>query len=416
MPREAAGLTAAKVRAAKPGRYGDGNGLYLLVRNPEARFWVFRYTMPGQKLREMGLGRADAGGSKGGSTLANARDRAAELRRLVKAGSDPLDHRDAKEAADVAQAKAAAARARTFAQVAEEYQKAHAAGWRNEKHRAQWAMTLREYAGPYLGAMQVAAVETVHVTAALRPLWHEKPETATRLRGRIEAVLDFATVHGWREGANPARWRGHLDKLFPRRSKVRPVAHHTALPWPDLPTFMRALRSRDGMAARALEFCILTAARSGEVLGARWSEIDLDGAVWAVPRERMKAGREHRVSLSPAALALLHGQLPVSNRSDALIFPGQRNGSSLSVMAMAMVLRRMGRGELTVHGFRSTFRDWAGETSVHPREVVERALAHSLGDKVEEAYARGDLFAKRRRLMDDWADYCFEAQPVLDVA
>jgi integrase len=394
------------VRTAKPGRYGDGNGLYLLVRNPEARFWVFRYTMPGRKLREMGLGRADADGSKGGITLANARDRAAELRRLVKAGSDPLDHRDAKEAADVAQAKAAAARARTFAQVAEEYQKAHAAGWRNEKHRAQWAMTLREYAGPYLGTMQVAAVETVHVTAALRPLWHEKPETATRLRGRIEAVLDFATVHGWREGANPARWRGHLDKLFPRRSKVRPVAHHTALPWPDLPTFMRALRSRDGMSARALEFCILTAARSGEVLGAHWSEIDLDGAIWTVPRERMKARREHRVPLSPAATALLRTAFVLSDGHATLVFPGQRGSSPLSTMAMAMVLRRMRRGELTVHGFRSTFRDWAGETSVHAREVVERALAHRLGDKVEESYARGDLFQKRRHLMSDWAQFC----------
>jgi integrase len=406
MPRKAAGLTAAKVRTAKPGRYGDGNGLYLLVRGPEARFWLFRYTPPGRKMREMGLGRADADGSKGGITLAQARERLAELRRLIRAGTDPLDYREAQDAASAARAQAEAARKRTFAQVAEEYQAAHAAAWRNDKHRAQWAMTLREYAGPHLGALPVADIETAHVTAALRPLWHEKPETASRLRGRIEAVLDYAAAHGWREGANPARWRGYLDKLFPRRAKVRAVEHHAALPWPDLPGFMAALRGREGTAARALEFCILTAARSGEVLGARWSEIDLDAAVWTVPRERMKAGREHRVALSEAALTLLHSLARDEAGPDALVFPGLREGRPLSVMAMAMVLRRMRRGDLTVHGFRSTFRDWAGETTAHPREVVERALAHGLGDTVEEAYARGDLFGKRRKLMEDWAGFC----------
>jgi integrase len=261
-------------------------------------------------------------------------------------------------------------------------------------------MTLREYAGPHLGALPVAEVQTAHVAAALRPLWHDKPETASRLRGRIEAVLDFAAAHGWREGANPARWRGHLDKLFPRRAKVRPVEHHAALPWPGLPGF-----------AAALEFAVLTAVRSGEVLGARWPEIDLEGAVWTVPKERMKAGREHRVSLAPAAVALLRGLLPHCAAPDALLFPGQRGGRPLSAMAMAMVLRRMGRGDLTMHGFRSTFRDWAGETTHHAREVVEAALAHRLGDRVEQAYARGDLFAKRQRLMQDLAAFCVEARP-----
>ncbi len=410
MPRKAAGQTAATVRTAKPGRYGDGGGLYLLVRGPEARFWLFRYTMPGAKLREMGLGKA---GGPGAVSLAEARDKAAELRRLVKAGTDPLDHREAAEAAAKAR-QAARARAKTFGQAADLFLAAHEAGWRNPKHRAQWAMTLRAYAGPHLGALPVTEVETAQVVALLRPLWHEKPETASRLRGRIEAVLDFAAAHGWREGANPARWRGHLDKLFPRRGKVRPVEHHAALPWPDLPGFAAALRARDGAAARALEFCILTAARSGEVLGARWPEIDLEGTVWTVPTERMKAGREHRVPLTPAAVSLLRGLLPLRAAEDALVFPGQRDGRPLSVMAMAMVLRRMDRSELTVHGFRSTFRDWAGETTAHPREVVEAALAHRLGDRVEQAYARGDLFTKRRRLMEDWAAFC--AQPPAGMA
>lgn len=402
MPRKAAGLTAAKVRTARPGRYGDGDGLYLLVRGQEAKFWLFRYTMPGAKLREMGLGKASGPSAV---PLAEVRDKAAELRRLVRAGTDPLNHRAAAEAAARAE-QSAKARAKTFAQAADLYLAAHEPGWRNPKHRAQWAMTLRDYAGPHLGALPVTEVETAQVVAALRPLWHDKPETASRLRGRVEAVLDFAAAHGWRDGANPARWRGHLDKLFPRRGKVRPVKHHAALLWPDLPRFRAALRARDGTAALALDFAILTAARSGEVLGARWPEVNLETLVWTVPKERMKAGREHRVPLAPAAVALLHRLLPLRGKSEALVFPGQREGRPLSAMAMAMVLRRMGRSDLTVHGFRSTFRDWAGETTVHPREVVEAALAHRLGDRVEQAYARGDLFTKRRRLMEDWGEFC----------
>jgi integrase len=254
------------------------------------------------------------------------------------------------------------------------------------------------------------------VEAALRPIWHEKPETAGRLRARIETVLDFAVVQGWRNGDNPARWRGHLDKLFPPRGKVRAVRHHPALPWQDLPIFMAKLRAREGVASHALEFAILTAARSGEVFGARWSEIDFGAAaVWTVPAGRMKVGKEHRVPLTPAAVALLRSAAALRQADDrnALVFPGQREGRPLSVMSLAMVLRRIGHGDVTPHGFRSTFRDWAGETTAHPREVVEAALAHRLGDRVEQAYARGDLFQKRRRLMEDWASYC--AKPPTEV-
>ena len=414
-------LTVPAIRAAKhpggtkrPVRIGDGDGLYVQITPGGSKSWLFRFTLAG-KAREMGLGSVATTAKEeeaGGVPLARARDLARDASAKLRAGVDPIEDKRQAEAAREAAAKAAAARAVTFADAAERFRAAHAAGWRNAKHRAQWEMTLRDYAGPHLGALPVAEVETRHVEAALRPLWHEKPETATRLRGRIEAVLDCAAVQGWRDGANPARWRGHLDKLFPRRAKVRPVEHHAALPWQDIGAFMVTLRQREATAARALELAILTAARSGEVLGMRWSEVDLTGAVWTVPKERMKAGREHRVPLSPAAVAVLRGMLTLSEaaeESDPLVFPGQRERRPLSVMAMTMALRRMERGDITPHGFRSTFRDWAGETTAHAREVVEQALAHRLGDKVEQAYARGDLFQKRRKLMEDWADFCAKA-------
>lgn len=405
MPKRASGLSAIQVAKTKtPGRYSDGGGLILYVKRSGTATWVFRYSAAGKR-RDMGLGNARGTGAM---SLADARTAADNLRRLVNEGIDPLAKRKADAAAAEARAQASAARARTFTEVVALYLAAHEAGWRNGKHRAQWAMTLREYAGPHMGAMPVADICTEHVTAALQPIWAEKPETASRLRGRIEAVLDFAAVRGWRVGANPARWRGHLDKVFPRRAKVRPVKHHAALPWQEIGPFVAALRAREGVAARALEFAILTAARSGEVLGARWSEMDLRAAVWTVPPERMKVGREHRVPLSPPAVALLRGLLPFQEAAHGpapLVFPGQREDRPLSVMAMTMALRRMKRGDITPHGFRSTFRDWAGETTAHPREVVEAALAHRVGDKVEQAYARGDLFQKRRRLMDEWAAF-----------
>jgi integrase len=296
----------------------------------------------------------------------------------------------------------------TFAKAADAYMAAHEAGWRNAKHKAQWQMTLTKYAGPALGSLPIDRIATSDVLAALKPLWLDTPETATRLRGRIESVLDFAAVNGWRDGANPARWRGHLAKLLPARSKVRAVKHHSAIAWQDLSQFLRVLRKGDSVSARAVEMVILTAARSGEVLGACWGEIDLHAAIWTVPAERMKARREHRVALSRSAVSLLEQMLSMrtTTRPDELVFPGKETGRPLSVMAMTMVLRRMNRTEITIHGFRSTFRDWAVETTGHPREVVEAALAHRTGDRVEQAYARGDLFLKRRKLMEDWSEFC----------
>jgi len=417
LPHKSNALTAAVVKNAKPGRYGDGNGLYLFVRSPQARFWLFRYTMPGSKMREMGLGRA--GGGSADVTLAEARARAAALFKLVRAGTDPLIQREADNAAAKATAQDVAARAVTFRTVADRYLTAHHASWRNPKHRQQWANTLETYAYPHMGDLPAGEVATAHVLAALEPIWTTKPETAARVRGRIEAVLDYAKAIDLRQGENPARWKGHLSQTLPARGKVAPVEHHAALPWKDVGAFLAALRGQAGIAARTLEFTILTAARTGEVLGARWSEMDLDAKLWTVPASRMKAGREHRVPLSEPALAVLDAmaKLRTIDGLGAVVFPGGRDGMALSIMAMTMVLRRMKRGDLTVHGFRSTFRDWTAETTAFPREVAEAALAHTLGDKVEAAYRRGDLFNKRRHLMDDWADFCTapDVEPVGNV-
>jgi len=414
MPLRAAGLDVLKVKNNPPGRYGDGDGLYLLVRNEESAFWLFRYTRAG-KLREMGLGRARG---RNAVPLSAARRKAAELHAKVKDGLDPLNERAAKEAADEAEAKAEARRAITFKEVAEEYMRNNGPGWSNAKHRGQWAATLASYAYPLLGALPVADVTTEHVLAALQPIWQTKPETAVRLRGRIEAVLTAASVKGLRTGENPARWRGHLAQLLPARSKVAPVEHHAALPFDELPAFYLRLQAADGLGARALELAILTAARTGEVLGATWAEFDLDwrevrgqdgkvqmaGRMWTIPAARMKAGREHRVPLSAPALALLHKLATI--RQGEHVFPGVREGKSLSNMALLMALRRMKRGDLTAHGFRSTFRDWAAETTSTPGDVVEMALAHAIGSAVEAAYRRGDLFEKRRKLMEAWGRYC----------
>ncbi len=401
-----------KVRTAPPGRYGDGDGLYLLVRSAETAFWIFRYTRAG-RMREMGLGRARGPNAV---TLAEARAKAGGLHRLVRGGIDPLEQREVETAAARAAAHAEAARAITFRTVARFYLDAHEVGWTDSKHRQQWGTTLTTYAYPHMGDLPVAAVGTAHVLAALEPIWRTKPETAVRVRGRIEAVLDYAKTREWRDGENPARWRGHLSNLLPARGKVAPVEHHAALPWREIGAFMAALRHQAGVAARALEFTILTAARSGEVLGARWSEIDLDAAIWTVPAGRMKGGREHRVPLSEPALAVLHGAAKLRTSNDVALPCFQaaaRGGMQLSNMAMAMVLRRMQRNDLTVHGFRSSFRDWTAEATDYPREVAEAALAHVLGDKVEAAYRRGDLFDKRRGLMGDWAAFC-EREPVTD--
>jgi integrase len=304
--------------------------------------------------------------------------------------------------------------------VAEEFIGRNEAGWRNAKHRQQWRNTLTTYVYPTLGELPVSAIDTGLVVEVLDPIWTDKPETASRVRGRIEAVLDAATVRGFRQGPNPAQWKGTLAHVLPARARVRKVAHHAALPFEDMPGFLASLRSRAGMAARALEFAALTAARTGEVLGARWGEIDLTTKVWTVPADRMKAGREHRVPLSDPVIDLLEKVRPLALTADgkadpaAPVFPGPRRALPMSNMTMLMLLRRMKRDDLTAHGFRSTFSDWAAERTAYPREVVEMALAHAIGNKVEAAYRRGDLFEKRRNLMEAWATFC-EAPPAGEV-
>ena len=410
MPKRAAGITAAGIKHLKPGRYADGGGLYLLVRSADTRFWLLRYVSPVTRLRrEAGLGPASGVGAV---TLAEARAATAEWRALLRAGRDPLAERDAADAAAKAAGQAAQARGKTFREVAALYIAAHEAGWRNAKHGAQWAATLDAHAMPHMGDLPVAEAATAHIMAALEPIWRTKPETASRVRGRIEAVLDYATARGWRAGDNPARWRGHLANLLPAPTKVRRVQHHAALPWREIGACMVALAERDGTAALALRFAILTAARSGEVRGARWLEIDMAEAVWTVPGERMKAGREHRVPLPDAALAVLRAVLPLRDASAGdFVFPGGRVGAALSDVAVSKVLTRIGHPEVTVHGFRSTFRDWCAEVTGHPREVAEAALAHTLSDKTEAAYRRSDLFEHRRRLMAEWAAYATSIVP-----
>jgi integrase len=390
----------AVTRAERPGYYGDGDGLVLQVSSSGTKSWIFRYKRNGRQ-KEMGLG------SLRQVDLATARAKARECRNLLLEGRDPLEERR-----DAARARRAeAAKATTFDQCADAYIAAHRAAWKNQKHVGQWQSTLAQYASPLIGDLAVAAIDTSLVMKVLGPIWHDKTETAKRLRGRIEVILDWATVSRLREGENPARWRGHLDQLLPKPTRIAPVKNFAALPWKEIPEFMRALRAREGTAARALEFAILTAARSGEVRGAAWSEIDLAEKLWTVPAVRMKAGVEHRVPLSDAAIAVLKA----TTRHSDLVFEGRKAGVALSDMSLTAVLRRMGRGDITVHGFRSAFRDWCAEAAGNEfsREVCEHALAHRLPDRVEAAYRRGDLLDKRTRLMQAWADYCIaQAQPV----
>ena len=382
-------LTARRVATIKaPGKYGDGHGLWLRFTPVGRQWWFLRYRFRGRD-RELGLGSADEVGLK------EARQSAARARRLIREGLDPIEERRNERGKSSAP---------TFAECAERFINANQVAWRNAKHRAQWSSTLEAYAYPVLGEQPVNAVGVADVLLVLEAVWTTKPETASRLRGRIERVLDWARARGLRHGENPARWRGHLDKLLPKRSEVRAVRHFAALPWREVPAFMNALRAREGIAARALEFAVLTAARSGEVRWMRWSEAD--GDVWTVPAEHMKAKREHRVPLPARAVALLDEMRCFDCAPGLLIFPGMRPGRPLSDMTLGAVLKRMGRDDLTVHGFRSTFRDWCAETTNFPREVCEQALAHTLANKVEAAYRRGDLFEKRRQLMTAWARYC----------
>lgn len=388
-------LTPLAVKNAKPGRHADGAGLHLLVKQSGARSWVYRFMLKGRS-RDVGLGAAGSGGL----SLADARDEAAALRLRVKAGIDPLEERDREAAETLAEAQAAKVAGITFKAVAEAYIATNEASWRNDKHRQQWKNTLATYVYPVMGDLPVADIATAHVLKILEPIWREKPETASRIRGRIETVLDSAKARGYREGENPARWRGHIAQILPARSRLT-RGHHKAMVYASVPAFVRALHTREATAALALEFVILTASRSGEVIGAKWDEVDLDKAIWTIPAVRMKAAKEHRVPLSPRAVEILESLRPLE--SDWL-FPGAKGGK-LSGMAMAMLLRRM-KQDCTVHGFRSSFRDWAAECTAYAHEVCEMALAHTIGNKAEAAYRRGDLFEKRRRLMADWATYC----------
>jgi integrase len=376
--------------------HADGGGLYLQVTEGADRAprksWLFRYTVGGRE-RQMGLGPLND------VPLAEARERAVAARELRRAGKDPIVERQTLRAENAV----LAAKAICFDECARAYVAAHRAGWRNVKHASQWTNTINAYCSPVFGKLPVQVIDVTFVMKVLEPIWTTKPETASRVRGRMERILDWAKVQGYRDGDNPARWRGHLDHLLPARGKVRRVKHHAALPYTQLPAFMAALRSRDATAARALEFAILTAARTSEVIGAKWDEIDFEGRTWIVPPERMKAGEEHRVPLSDHALEILK-RMKKARESD-YVFPGDER-AALSNMAFLMLLRRMKRDDITAHGFRSTFRDWVEEQTNAPRAVAEMALAHSIGSAVEAAYRRGDLFKKRRVLMSKWANFC----------
>lgn len=386
-------LTAMEVRRLKaPGRHSDGGGLYLnIAKDGGRRRWVFLYALNG-KQREMGLGSADD------VSLADARTKAEEARALLARGVDPLERK---------RAAARAASVPTFGQVADEHIAVMAPRWKNPKHIDQWKMTLgNAYCASIRGKL-VSEVATADVLDVLKPIWFSKQETASRLRGRIEAVLDRATVAGHRTGDNPARWRGHLALLLPQIPKLTARGHHAAMPYADVPAFVRLLRLLRGVSALALEFLILTAARSGEVRGAVWSEINAEARVWTIPAHRMKAGREHRVPLTDRALEILHTVAALRRDEEGeggLVFPGTQR-KPLSVMSLTAVLRRNGVGKYTVHGFRSSFRDWVSEQTDHPRELAEQTLAHAIGTASERAYARSDGLEKRRKLMADWAAY-----------
>jgi integrase len=375
----------------RPGRHSDGGGLYLNVTDSNARSWIFMWKRAGKR-REMGLG------SLLSVPLARARELAFEKRQLVAAGKDPIEVRDA-------------ATSKTFGEAANELVANMSSGWRSAKHKAQWAMTLGPYCAP-LRNKQVAQISTDDVLVVLKDLWQAKHVTASRLRGRIERVLDYAKARGWRSGENPARWRGHLDAILPKRQKLT-RGHHAAMPHGEVPTFMATLRAKEGVSARLLEFIVLTASRTGEARSARWDEMDFKAKVWTVPANRMKGAREHRVPLPDRAIAILEGMAKL-NSGDGLVFPGQKRGAALTPNVLAMLLDRM-KVDATMHGFRSSFRDWAGELTQFPREVAEAALAHLVGDQTERAYRRGDALAKRRALMDAWAIYCGSEAPKSNV-
>lgn len=403
MPKKAKELTALAVKKnIKPGLHAVGGvaGLLLQVSNTEARSWILRIVV-GSKRRDIGLG------GYPDVTLSQARDKARELREKIKEGIDPVEERRAaKERLKLAQAKSI-----TFDAATEKVLAIREVEYKNAKHIAQWRSTLQTYASPTIGKLPVSDIEKGHILQILQPIWNEKTETASRVRGRIENVLSWATASDYRTGENPARWKGHLDQLLSKPNKTKKVKHHKAIPWQDIGVFMCDLKKREGMAAKALEFLILTATRSGEVRGATWDEIDLNTRIWTVPADRMKAGKEHQVPLSDEAIKLLEALPRMDN--DEHLFPAPRGGA-LSDMSISAVTKRM-KVEAVPHGFRSTFRDWCSEDTNFPHNVAEMALAHTIGNKVEAAYRRGDLLAKRTRLMQTWAKYCNTVQIKSDV-
>ncbi len=396
------GLTVKRVgRVKKAGRYGDGNGLYLQITKDGVKSWLLRYARHGRE-RCMGLGPV------GTVTLHEARERA---RLQLLDGIDPINARQVEQTA----ARLAGAKALSFATAAQTFHDQHSTSWRNAKHRAQFIGTLKTFAFPIIGKLPVSEIDKTHVLKVLEQrvkaqrgypagvFWNVRRETASRVRQRIESVLNWSTVRGYRDGDNPARWAGFLQHALPKSGQVA-QEHHPALPYRDLPAFMAELHKREGIAAQALRFAILTAARTSECIGAQWDEIDLDHATWTIPAGRMKAQREHRVPLSAAALDLLRDLY--TERGNNFLFIGPKPGAGLSNAAMAAVLARMGRDDCTVHGFRSTFRDWAAEVTAFPNHVIEMALAHQIGNPVEASYRRGDLLDKRARLMEEWAKFC----------
>jgi integrase len=394
-------LTPLSVSKEKePGSYGDGGGLWLQIGPTGGKSWLFRFTLNG-KPDNMGLGPVHT------VTLAEARQAALAARKLVLQGVNPRSDRDARLQGLIL----SSAKATTFSQCAESYIEVHRSGWKNPKHIAQWTSTMATYANPTLGKLPVAAIDTGLVMKCLEPIWTKKTETASRVRGRIESILDWAKVKGFRSGENPARWKGHLDHLLPKRTAVKPVKHHAALPYSEMAKFLAKLQSQNGIAALALEFTILTAVRTGDVIGATWDEFSLDDKLWIIQPDRRKVRkdlvavtREHRVPLSDRAAEIVKAMEKL--RTGDYVFPGQNEGDPLSNMAMLETLRRMGMNKITVHGFRSTFRDWAAEETDYAGELAEMALAHVVSDKVEAAYRRGDLFKKRHLIMADWANHC----------
>jgi integrase len=384
-------------RAKRPGLYADGGGLYLRVAEGGSKQWVFRYASNG-RLRDMGIGPVHT------LSLAVAREKARQARELRLGGIDPIESKRAR----IAALRAADAKAMTFKQCADAYIASHEAGWGNPKHRQQWTNTLAQHVHPVIGGLPVHAIDTALVMKVIGPLWKKIPETAARVRGRIESVLAWATVSGFRVGPNPAQWRNHLDRLLPATSKIRKVEHHSALPYIEIGAFVARLRQESSIAARALEFLILTATRLGEVLGMTWDEVNFANQTWTVPAARMKAKEQHRVPLSDAAVAVLKRVHNI--RQGGLVFPGRLSGRPLGPITVLSMAKKIGTAKTNVHGFRSTFRDWAAEETTYPNHVIEMALAHAIPDAVEAAYRRGDLFDKRRKLMDAWAAYCAKVE------